>query len=344
MVFMAIATLALVGIAVTPALIFPQFKVIGTTGEFPVATATFSYTDPGRVETYSDSGENRRLNVELWYPQHAGGTYPLIVFSHGSTGIKTSNMTLFRELASHGYVVASIDHTYQALFTTFPDGHTIWIDMGFLQELRVQDAKTDRLESYAYYQQWMKLRMDDINFVIDTILAESKKKNADPVYQRIDPEKIGVMGHSLGGSAALGIGRQREDVSAVVALEAPFLYDIVGVANNEFIWNDKPYPIPVLNIYSDSAWSHLGEWKEYAENNALLSDTGATAFNVYIAGVGHLDLTDLALESPFLTNMLMGHKSTTSAEYCLKTINKVVLQFFDSYLKGKGSFTAAGKY
>ena len=190
----------------------------------------------------------------------------------------------------------------------------------------------------------MKLRTDDINFVIDTILAEAKKKDADPVYHRVDPEKIGVMGHSLGGSAALGIGRQREDVNAVVALEAPFMYDIVGVADGEFIWNDKPYPIPVLNIYSDSAWSHLDEWKEYAENNALLSDTGATAFNVYIAGVGHLDLTDLALESPFLTNMLMGHESTTSAEYCLKTINEVVLQFFDSYLKGKGSFTAEGTY
>jgi dienelactone hydrolase len=343
-IFKAVGLLALVGIALTPALIFPQFKAIGTTGEYPVATSTFTYTDPDRVETYSDTGENRRLNVELWYPQNTEGTYPLIVFSHGSTGIKTSNQTLFRELASHGYVIASIDHTYQALFTTFPDGHTTWIDLDFLQELRIQDAKTDRQQSYSYYQQWMKLRTDDINFVIDTILAEVNKNDADPVYQRVDPEKIGVMGHSLGGSAALGIGRQRVDVNAVVALEAPFMYDIVGVAGGEFIWNEEPYPIPVLNIYSDSAWSHLGEWKEYEENYALLSDTGATAFNVYIAGVGHLDLTDLALESPFLTNMLMGHKSTTNAENCLMTINKVVLQFFDSYLKSKGSFTAAGTY
>jgi dienelactone hydrolase len=341
---MAAAMFALVGIAVSPVLIFPQVKAIGTIGQYPVATATFTYSDPSRVETYSDSGENRRLNVELWYPQNTEGTYPLIVFSHGSTGIKTSNQTLFRELASHGYVVTSIDHTYQALFTTFPDGHTTWIDLDFLQELRIQDAKTDRQQSYAYYQQWMKLRMDDINFVIGAILSEAKKKDSDPVYQRVDPEKIGVMGHSLGGSAALGIGRLREDIRAVVALEAPFMVDIVGVADGEFIWNDKPYPIPVLNIYSDSAWSHLGEWKEYAENFALLSDTGTTAFNVYITGVGHLDLTDLALESPFLTNMLMGHKSTTSAEYCLKTINKVVLQFFDSYLKDTGSFTAAGTY
>ncbi len=43
------------------------------------------------------------------------------------------------------------------------------------------------------------------------------------------PARIGVMGHSLGGSAALCIGRQRPDVQAVLALESPFMCDIEGV-------------------------------------------------------------------------------------------------------------------
>ena len=339
----ALVTLLLVVIALTPALIFPQHALIATTGTYQVATVNYTYTDPSRSETFATTGESRKLNVELWYPQNAAGTYPLIVFSHGATGIKSSNQSLFRELASHGYVVSSIDHPYHSLYTTAADGQTTWIDSGYLQELQAEDAHAHKQQSYADYQKWMKLRTDDINFVLDYTLAAAKKGDAATVYNRIDPTKVGVMGHSLGGSAALGIGRMRDDVSAVIALESPFLTDIEGVKDGAFVWNDTPYPVPVLNVYGE-AWSHLGEWTQYAENNALLSATPATAFNVYISGIGHLTLTDLALTSPLLTRILNGHASTTSAEYALKTVNKVCLAFFDSYLKGQGSFTAAGTY
>ena len=83
--------------------------------------------------------------------------------------------------------------------------------------------------AYEFFQKWMGIRTADINFVIDTILSESGNNSAAQVYQLIDGSKIGVMGHSLGGSAALGIGRMRNDVKAVIALESPFLADIVGV-------------------------------------------------------------------------------------------------------------------
>ena len=339
----AIVMWLLVVIALTPALIFPQHALLKTTGTYQIATVTYTYTDLSRIETFTNTGESRKVNVELWYPQNATGTYPLILFSHGATGIKSSNQSLFRELASHGYVVSSIDHPYHSLYTTSADGHTTWIDLGYLQELKAEDARSDKQQSYVDYQKWMKLRTADINFVLDYTLAAAKKADAAPVYKRIDPTKIGVMGHSLGGSAALGIGRLRDDVSAVIALESPFLTDIEGVKDDEFVWNTTPYPVPVLNVYGE-AWSHLGEWTQYAENDALLSPTPATAFNVYIRGIGHLTLTDLALTSPLLTRLLNGHASTTDAEYALKTINKVCLAFFDSYLKGQGSFTAAGTY
>jgi hypothetical protein len=120
--------------------------------------------------------------------------------------------------------------------------------------------------------------------------------------------------------------------------------DITGVKDGEFVFNHEIYPVPVLNVYSDMGWSLLPHRPQYAENYALLSGTNATAFNVHISGVGHLTLTDLALTTPLLTNLLNGQKSTTSTEYCLKTINKITLEFFDRYLKGKGEFTSAGTY
>lgn len=343
-VFKAIGMILLIFIFTLPSIIFPQYKALKPTGEYQVTTANYSYTDTKRIETYTDNGQYRKLNVEMWFPKNIVGKFPLIVFSHGAFGIKTSNISLYNELASHGYVVCSIDHTYQCLYTKGKNEHTIWMDNGYMKEISAENALTDKQQSYEYYQKWMEIRTGDINFVIDHMLAEGKDNDADTVYKLVDKSEIGVMGHSLGGSAALGIGRMRKDVGAVIALESPFMCDIKGVKNGEFIFIDKVYPVPVLNVYSDGTWNILSKRSQYAENTALLSNTNATAFNIYISGVGHLTLTDLALESPFLTRMINGKKSTTDSVSCLKTINKVCLDFFDSYLKGAHKFTPSRTY
>lgn len=343
-VLKAIGMTVLIFMLILPAIIFPQHKAMEVTGKYQVATVIYTYMDTKRVETYTATGENRKLNVEMWYPKNADGKYPLIVFSHGGFGVKSSNESLYNELASHGYVVCSIDHTYQCFYTTGEDGHTTFMDNGYMKECSDENAQLSRQQSYEDYQKWMKIRTGDINFVIDYILEEAKNNAADMVYKLVDTTKIGTMGHSMGGSAALGIGRMRDDISAAIALESPFMCDIKVVQDGEFVFTDKVYPVPVLNVYSDDSWSILGKRPQYAENHALLKGTNATAFNVYISGVGHLTLTDFALTSPFLTRIFNGHKSTTDTKYCLKTINKVCLEFFDCYLKGEGKFTLGGTY
>ncbi len=340
----AIVRVLLIFIALIPAFVFPKYELVPTTGKHKVATTLYTYRDKNRIETYTDKGETRKLNVQFWYPEDIDGKYPLIVFSHGSFGVRTSNESLYNELASHGYVVASIDHTYQALFTTDVDGNTTRIDMGFVKEVSAEDAHNHKKQSYELYQKWMGIRKGDINFTIDYIKEEAEKNTSDRVYKLMDEDKIGIMGHSLGGSAVLGVGRNRQDVSAVIALESPFMDDIKGVDKNEFVFTDKIYPVPVLNVYSDSAWSHLSDWAQYRENYELLSNTMANAFSAHIKGVGHLSLTDLSLTSPLLTRFLNQKRSEKSAEDCLKTINKLTLEFFNCYLKGEGKFESEGTY
>ncbi|MCC6300557.1 MAG: alpha/beta hydrolase [Anaerolineales bacterium] len=235
-------------IAVTPAMLFPDYEPLPPTGPHEVATAHYTYTDESRLERFVKDAEHRHVNVAFWYPNDREGneTYPLIVFSHGGLGTENSNESLFLELASHGYVVASIGHPYHALWTKDEDGRVTFVNMDYFRELQREDAKRDKEQSYRYYRSWMETRMGDINFAINTILMK-KAENAGSVYNLIDVERIGVMGHSLGGSAVLGIPRQRDDIDAVIALESPFLYDIVGVESNEFIWLDEVYPAPVLN-------------------------------------------------------------------------------------------------
>lgn len=332
----ALAVSGVTFLAISPALVFPEYSPLEPTGAFAVATSADTLTDPRRMEPYADSGELRSVNVGYWYPdlvdEASDRTFPLVVFSHGGTGIRTGNESLFLDLASHGYVVASIDHPHHSLFTTDNSGSRTWIDWGYFGDLRKENARAAPQRSHAYYEEWMTVRMGDVSFVLDHLLAEAGREASAEVYRLIDTERIGVGGHSLGGSAALGIGRARDDVRAVIALESPFMADIRGVRDGRFIWEEADYPLPVLLVYSDSAWSHLGEWPQYAKNHELLSAESATVVNLHIAGVGHLGLTDLALASPVLTWLLDGERAR-DARGALASLNEASLEFLDAHLK-----------
>ncbi len=321
--------LMLILLASLPTIIFPEYKLLPTTGEYQIKTEIKHFTDESRVETYGKQGGARTLAVEFWHPVNAEGRFPLVVFSHGSFGTRASNETLFRELASHGYIVCSIDHTYQCLYTTDKDGNTLLMDGGYADEIRRENAREDKQNSLALYRKWMGVRVADINFVIDTIQSDSTEE----FYRLIDTKKTGVIGHSLGGSAALGVGRVRDDIGAVIALESPFMCDILDVENETFVFESEEYPVPVLNVYSDNSWAHLDEWPQYAENARLLTSSNKNAFNHHIAGVGHLSLTDLSLASPLLTHLLNGNISSVSTEDCLTHLNEICLAFFDCFLR-----------
>jgi dienelactone hydrolase len=334
----AILIFVLMVIALTPALVFPQYPPLQPTGKFGIETAAYTFIDESRVDFYSETGEYRKVNVQFWYPQTTEGVYPLVLFSHGSFGVGTSNVSLYRELASNGYVVCALSHPYQSLYSTDAAGKTTLLDKGFMREVASENPRTDPQQSFEYYQKWMGVRVGDINFVIDEVLEKVNSGASGSVYRLIDPSKLGVMGHSLGGSAALGVGRARSDLGAVMALEAPFMAEITGVDKGEFIWSTEAYPVPVLNIYSDSSWSHLEEWPQYGMNARLLSSADAVAYNVYLSGAGHFNLTDLALTSPFLTRILNGQKAEVDSAKYLTTINHLALEFFDFHLKGLGEF------
>ncbi len=327
----SVTTIAIIFI-LTAVVMFPNFKSIPTTGVYSYTSCVLELTDLSRMEELKNDGSPRKLSLLVYYPKEGGildNSCPLIVFSHGGISTKTSNLSLYKELASHGYVVVSIDHTYHALYTKI-DGVNITIDPGYMKELSEEDSHSDLENSYACFQKWMKLRTDDIHFVIDSFIEQSMSEN-DSFYSLVDVNRIGVAGHSLGGSAALGVGRQRNDIKAVIALESPYMCDITGIDGNEFTWDTNPYRCAVMNIYSDNGYSLIGTDNKYVQNKNQLLNNGNTRY-YYIEGSNHYTLTDLIRTSPIVCALLGGRVNKSGYE-SLKIVNQKSLAFFDEYVR-----------
>jgi dienelactone hydrolase len=339
-----VVMLALV-FAFAPAIIFPQHSAPKVTGDYQVTTTTYTYIDKSRVEEFSDKGEHRFVNVEFWYPEVSNKTFPLLVFSHGASGIKTSNTSTYKELASNGYVVVSIDHPYHSFYTISEDGTRTMINSDY--NLEVSNANKDGMytkeETYELIQKWMKLRTDDMNFVIDTIIEKAKTEN-NLVYQQIDTEKIGVFGHSMGGAASVWLGRERDDIDAVVNIDAPFFSELVyKKAIDDYVARSEAFTTPLLNLYSDDVWGQLDSNSTYVANK-LDNQQFKNANTVHFKGAKHLSLTDLSIASPMLATILQGGKADIDPYYCIETANELIVNFFDDKLKGISQFSSNEAY
>lgn len=318
-----------------PAILVPRYTPVEETGKYQVATALFTYEEEGRKDIYGHEDENRKVNVEFWYPQDGKGTYPLVIFSHGLYGIKLSNETLFRELASHGYVVCSIDHPYHAFFTKGDDGIKLVSNVYLSQYKEANESENLELIE-KYFKEWMDIRTGDMNFVIETILSKAGTGEKEPVYERVDGDTIVVAGHSMGGAAALALGRQRKDIRAVISLEAPYAGDIIGINGDRFLWNEEAYPVPVLHIYSDTVRGDEEAFLDsvtYEQNVRMEKDPSSVVESIYIDGTTHLGLTDLSLLSPMLVKTIDGKAPRKEPRQCLKEINEASLDFLERYVK-----------
>ena len=352
-IFKATGMILMYVIVLIPAFLFPQYEAPQPTGKYDVATEQYTYISDTTIDYYT--GSKRQVNVGFWYPKDGSGKYPLVVFSHGAFGIKNSNISSYEELASHGYVVCSIDHPGHSFYTKSEDGQVVLVDKAYMNEVTYanMDAYYTKAETYDVIQKWMKIRTSDINFTIDTILqyvaqadqtniTQLRQSDTMELYQLIDCDKIGVFGHSMGAAASIQIGSERKDIDAVINIDGPYFSEIIYDSNiDEFVATKEQYNTPVLNIYSDQVWVQLKDGTNtgvYAGNK--ISDQICTeVYDVYLKGTKHLTLTDLSIVSPFLTNLLNGEKAEVNAKEIIEFENSLILDFFDAKLKEEGNFS-----
>lgn len=328
-----VGNMLLYGVCLLPAIVFPQYKEPVVTGPYAVQVAEYTWEDESRIETYSDTGEHRSLTVKFWYPAEEG-SYPLIVFSHGAFGVIDSNFSTCMELASNGYVVASIGHPYHAMFVEDVNGKVITADREFIQQVyAINDFGDAEVEEKIYVcsKEWMDIRTGDENFVLDTILQKAEAGEEGP-FSLVDAEKIGLFGHSMGGASSVQLGRERDDIDAVIDLDGTMLGEYTGYENGVWHYNKEPYPIPILDVNSREADSQRGS-SGAVYVNFYVGENAVDYHHTVFEGAGHLNFTDLPLVSPPLARML--GCGDVDALTCIENVNEMVLHFFDYYLKGK---------
>jgi predicted dienelactone hydrolase len=152
-------------------------------GRFPVGVRTIEALDTAR---------NRLFPCEIWYPESAEGSYPVVVYSHHSGGGRRAATYLCDHLASHGYVVAALDHSEV-----------------IAEELKGKEGETSEQLS-ARVDAWIANRVPDIRFLLDHLLSRAEVN--------VDPDRIGIVGHSFGGWTALAMPEVDTRIRAVVAL------------------------------------------------------------------------------------------------------------------------------
>lgn len=235
------------------------------------------------------------------------GRHPVVVFTHGYTGTFTDSTFLCEDLASRGYVVVSVAHTYETTAVEFPDGRLVKSVFGsylFGNTLRVDD------ESLKFART---VRLADLSFVLDE-LQRLNSSSGNPFAGKLD-SRVGIMGHSLGGEASISSLEHEARLSAAVLID-PVLSDASAAGTDK----------PVLVLAAGREWSE--------EECKLWSRLRGPRVAINLKGADHLTPSDAAWllrgvpELAVRTGM-MGQEKTIAA------VRNYIGAFFDRSLLAK---------
>lgn len=249
-------------------------------------------------------------------------SYPVILMRGGHSALVADYTSLAEDLASHGYVVAGFDAPYRSFVVVFPDGRVISRAPQNDAELVGGAEKVHLAEKLV--QAWSA----DMSFALDKI---ERLNTADPSGRftgRLDLQRVGAFGHSLGGATALQFCHDDPRCKAGIDVDGAPFGSVVGEGVTQ----------PLMFLMSD----HRGEtdpesrWVE-ANFHAIYDRTPRDRrLQIMIQGANHFMFSDGAmLKSPILMGVLRmlgvvgidGRRQIALSQHYIST-------FFDVYLKG----------
>jgi dienelactone hydrolase len=332
----------------------PEPYLPGPTGPHPVGITTLWLTDTSRPDPWVAEAPARELMISLWYPAARPGgrraqymtpaeselqltsrgitgvpvdvlsmtrtnavsdatpagserSFPLVVLSPGFISPRSALTGLAEDLASHGYVVAGIDHTYESFGTAFPDGR-----------VTTALARNARRSGSGFWEKVVAGRAADVSFVISELTSTGP---AWPGAGLIDPSRIAMAGHSIGGATAIAALLADSRIRAGI--------DMDGATHAPIPGRGLSHPFLFLGKQSNYTPGGEGSVTTWERDWPLL--TGWKRW-LLVAGAIHASFTDLALLADQLGIAVDPHVAGARS---LAITRAYFRAFFDQHLRGQ---------
>lgn len=294
-------------------------------------------------------------------PSDKQQSYPVVLFSHGAGTTMEVQASQSEDLASHGYVVVSIDHTYVSAATLFSD-----------RIVSSMEATTD-FNTPEPAEPITQIMVDDSGFVLDKLLEMNTGQMDSIVKGKLNLGKIGAIGHSVGGAVAYNLAINDSRVKAAIDLDgtvfvkpkadshsmAPFLmlandrYHVQALQSGNSLMR-KPEDFSAedqkMLFSADGSKAAYNEAYDRAQQNIKgLAEVLKSSGNLFtIEGSDHMKFADIGL---FIGSgklrELIGIGGKTEPQRCLEITKAVTAAFFDQHLKdltGNSLDTLVDKY
>jgi hypothetical protein len=241
------------------------------------------------------------------------GQYPIIIISHGWRGFRNLHTDFAEELASQGYIVISIDHTFGSVATVFDDESVSLLNLDALPPREINDNflvdANQLVETYG-------------NDVIATLdhLEVLHNSTGSMFGGRLDLDSIGLLGHSTGGGGDAYVAINDPRIDAVFGLESW----VEPIAEADL---DKGITVPSMFLRS-------GAWQEGENNSYLyrLINASSDAVLYQIDGTTHYDFSMVYMYSP-LTKYI-GFTGEIEGRELNQLLTGLIVDFFQEHLLG----------
>lgn len=238
----------------------------------------------------------------------------IILFSPSLGASRKVYTTLVEDLASHGYIVISIDHPYDADIVEFSDGSTILS--------AVPGDPTD--EDIVRFTD---LRMNDTIFTLEFLSHIVSAIPGAPAGRSIALGKIGIFGHSFGGAIAASLMLAKKCVVAGLNMDGMLRGPVVDAGL------DAPFLLMGAAVHTRSAYA---TWQAFWDNQRGWKK------ELHLADAEHLVFSDLAVvvellglrDSP-LAETIQSLVGTIDGLRANKVLRAYTAAFFDFALRGK---------
>lgn len=257
----------------------------------PGATAGFDAFNTTGVPSGTVDWAATRTAAHLGAPVDRGRRpRPVILYSPGVGDPRTWGTTLVEDLASRGYIVVTIDHTYDATAVQFPDGN---VAKSVFPAVLAGGPPTS-----AFFRKVVRAREDDTRFVLDELGALDAGADPDAEHRplpsglrgALDLHRIGMFGQSGGGFTALQTMYDDPRVKAAIDMDGQLNYaseDNDG--KNLSTVAEHGLSKPFLLMGSQAGGRHAANNRSWA---ALWNASRGWHRDLYLTGSGHGSYTD----------------------------------------------------